>query len=1025
MPPRLGCYIIVRDAEASIERLLGSIRGYFDELVIVDTGSADRTRERVSNFFGRGARWPEHAVTFDDTFTRVTLHRFVWCDDFSAARQFAFELGSAKWRMYLDADDTFEDIRKFLPMLERTEREHPEANCISLKYDYALNEMAQDVIRCVRWADGWKWEDPLHEHLVPVGHARVISKYNDVWVRHQQIPGHAEHSFARNARIARRAYAEAATPEKRALWAYYLGDYAAELARGEPAYAEAREFYRQAAQGLRGTNMACHALVRLGRCELRWGNPERALELAGQAITHAPELPDGHALLGIALTVLDRPQRAHGVFRALELMLAPAMETMHDAVLLDGLAPAYAAQVALQLGDSAQAFRRLAGIPPALQAHGEVKPLITRTHRLALQTAGLERLKALIDFYLWDAQPLAALGLLKRAPAAISHLPQVAAWRRGIEEKLPHMVSWSAYKQAYASIPPEQFHTDPRHVEGVKQLGRARAVLDWARALPATGSAVAVLSIGAQDCIIEEEVLAANERIHMTVCDVGPQASRGIARLRERFGVRVKTYEVVDHWFDWAPSGARFDAIFMFEVLEHLPVTALHPLRLLRSLLDPEGVLFLSTPLAEAWVEPHLTDPLRAPSHFWHVRAFNAPALWKLFQLLDFTGDVLTTDNDSLLLAKMHPVSDEMRQRAETAQPLSIYVPYSQAFDPLSLNEGHLGGSEEAVVHLAQALADRGHPITVYGAPPEREAKVRVWRGVAWRPVSEFDPDGPHGTVLVWRSPQTAAVLAQKRYRVLNWLHDTHYGATPAQYRDVSTLVLSRAHERILRQLELHGSEADILIARNGVDPDAFPPLREGEEDRAQRVIYASSPDRGLIYLLRMWPEVRAKVPQAELDIYYSWDALRKRLKWDHGFSQLHGLDFEQIECLVDELKDAGVTYRGGVAHPELHRAYRRASVWAYPTGFFEISCISGMKAQAAGCWPIVTDAGALPETLLRGDVLPGPIEQRANRDAFRDKLIERLSHPPSFAQRLDMSHHARALFSWAGAAELFETLLW
>ena len=61
--------MIVRDEENNLPRCLESVRGIFDEIVVVDTGSVDRTAE-IAREFG---------AVFD----------FVWVDDFAAARNAA------------------------------------------------------------------------------------------------------------------------------------------------------------------------------------------------------------------------------------------------------------------------------------------------------------------------------------------------------------------------------------------------------------------------------------------------------------------------------------------------------------------------------------------------------------------------------------------------------------------------------------------------------------------------------------------------------------------------------------------------------------------------------------------------------------------------------------------------------------------------------------------------------------------------------------------------------------------------
>lgn len=1031
--PFLGCYIIVRDAEKTIGALLESIKGVFDEIVIVDTGSSDRTRDVVARSFSFGYAVPGWPSQEDRSFlgypalspggVRIVFAHFNWVDDFSAARNFAFGLGSARWRMYLDADDIFDQAREFRQLLERTDKMHPEADCVALKYEYVPHEMPQDVIRCVRWGAGWKWEEPLHEHLAPVGHSRHISKYPDIWVRHRPGAGHSERSFERNIRIAEKAYGEAKTAHKRALWAYYLADYAAELKRDD----EARGWYREAADGLGLTNLACHALARWARLELRHGDAVEAVSLASEALGRAPELPDGLAVLGVAYASLGRLVQAESVFDALKAKQAPALESIHDAVFLDGIARTHAASVALGLGQIEKASEWLASIPPGLREHPEVRPLLLVAHRRFMQAKGLEALRAAVDFYLWDTQPLRALWLLEHAPAAIAHLPRVAQWKREVQAKLPQLPTWENYKKAYASIPAADFHTDDSMVEGVKKLGRTKAVVEWAKSLALDGPPVHVLTIGAQDCVIEAEVMQQNPRIFMLACDVGPQAARGIQALAERFPGRVATHEIVKDHLDWAPPERLhdFDAIFMFEVLEHLPDPGA-ALRVLSHYLSDEGTLFLSTPFAEAWVEPHLTDSKLAPTWYGHIHAFNPLELHVLLSGAGFRGDLFTTDGDAIFLARVKQVP--LRQLIPGR--VTILVPSGQSFDPLSLEEGHLGGSEEAVVHLSAALAERVSWVTVYSDTPARDgARLRGWKGVLWRPLTEFDPGGEHGELLVWRSPAIAAQLAEQAplgTRVWNWLHDTHYEATAKQYGAVAgTIVLSAAHAGILTELELPGARG-IRIAQNGIDLQAFPQVTDKDEDarNLRRVVYTSSPDRGLVHLLRMWRDVRAEVPTAELDIFYSWEGLERRIANNPEFAKTGAPLLAELQALLEDLEDEGVTYRGGVSHSELHAALRGASLWAYPTDFFEISCISAMKAQAAGCWPVTVQLGALAETVAYGSLIEGDIGEEETQRRFRVDLTTLLKLPPPREERAMMVDHARRIFPWQNAAQSFLDIL-
>jgi glycosyltransferase involved in cell wall biosynthesis len=128
---------------------------------------------------------------------------------------------------------------------------------------------------------------------------------------------------------------------------------------------------------------------------------------------------------------------------------------------------------------------------------------------------------------------------------------------------------------------------------------------------------------------------------------------------------------------------------------------------------------------------------------------------------------------------------------------------------------------------------------------------------------------------------------------------------------------------------------------------------------RKHSVGYFSAYYRGLECLLGMWPAIRERVPDATLDVYYGWES----------WVALQGEDdfYERMERKFAELKDQGVKVHGRVSHVELAQAMRRTQVWAYPTEFAEIHCITALKAQEAGCYPVTTNVAALAETVQSG----------------------------------------------------------
>lgn len=78
--------MIVKNEEEVLARCLSGTKDIFDEIVIVDTGSADHTREIAERFAD-------------------TVAEFRWRDDFSAARDYSFSLSHTDYIMWMDADD--------------------------------------------------------------------------------------------------------------------------------------------------------------------------------------------------------------------------------------------------------------------------------------------------------------------------------------------------------------------------------------------------------------------------------------------------------------------------------------------------------------------------------------------------------------------------------------------------------------------------------------------------------------------------------------------------------------------------------------------------------------------------------------------------------------------------------------------------------------------------------------------------------------------------------------------------------
>lgn len=159
--------MIVKNEEDVLARCLESAAGLVDEIIIVDTGSTDRTREIASRFTGR-------------------IYDFAWTDDFAAARNYAFSLAEKDYCLWLDADDVIlkEDQAAFLELKKRLD---PAVCMVMAKYNTGFDENGNVTFsyfreRLIKNHMGLRWEGAVHEAITPAG--QVV--YGDFSVTHHK-----------------------------------------------------------------------------------------------------------------------------------------------------------------------------------------------------------------------------------------------------------------------------------------------------------------------------------------------------------------------------------------------------------------------------------------------------------------------------------------------------------------------------------------------------------------------------------------------------------------------------------------------------------------------------------------------------------------------------------------------------------------------------------------------------------------------------------------------------------------------
>lgn len=130
------------------------------------------------------------------------------------------------------------------------------------------------------------------------------------------------------------------------------------------------------------------------------------------------------------------------------------------------------------------------------------------------------------------------------------------------------------------------------------------------------------------------------------------------------------------------------------------------------------------------------------------------------------------------------------------------------------------------------------------------------------------------------------------------------------------------------------------------------------------KLFWGSSYDRGLDVLLQVWGDVKEKYPDATLDVCYGWDLF--------DIAAAGNPERQQWKTIVVELlKQDGITEHGRIGKNELAEIRKQCGIWAYPTNFEEINCITALECQNDGLVPITMAKAALVETAKNGILIP------------------------------------------------------
>jgi len=348
--------------------------------------------------------------------------------------------------------------------------------------------------------------------------------------------------------------------------------------------------------------------------------------------------------------------------------------------------------------------------------------------------------------------------------------------------------------------------------------------------------------------------------------------------------------------------------------------------------------------------------------------------------------------------------------------------PTAEAWNPQTAREKGIGGSEEAVIWLSRLLRERGWNVTVYG---NCGVEGREYDGVSWKPCWMWNCRDKQDVTVLWRYAWYAEYPINSDAVILD-LHDVIFeeAFTAKQLKRIDRIfVKSRFHRSLYPGIP----DEKFVILPNGIDAKLF----EGDGDRdPMLLINTSSADRSIEAFLDCFEEIKKRVPEAKAQWAYGWGV------WDYKYSSVAPL-MDWKAKMLRRMQALGVEDLGRISHGEVAELYRKANIFAYPSEFAEIDCISLSKAMAAGAVPITTNFAALGEKANQGGVFlhskktkddwaqPGQFQFAISdpelKAQFVEEAVKLLREPPSETERGPMREWARSTFDWKAIADAWD----
>jgi len=1060
--------IICKNEESSIETCLKSIRPFVKELVIVDTGSTDKT--------------PEIAKKYADIFEVYTD-----CNDengdilnFSKARNRALELANYDIILWADGDDEvvgLENLSKYLAEYQFNER----PVYLQFPYEYCYDESGKCTLvhyreRILLKKNYFQWVNPVHEICMSKDPMNTICINGDdiIWKHRRQyvqkavkpnrnlrilekwIQDNGEEADARQLYYIGLEYGNAGNLEKSK---YYLNKYISLSGWDDEIYMAYLRLIEYDLMEKKWDDIIDHAFAAI-KVKENWGEAYFALAKAYYMKAFENDIPKNwekcinYAKIGLSLpptkTLLFVNPMERDVI--IHQYLNFALNKVGD---MDGALESVETALKSSPNDKSLLLNKEIFIKEIAKRNLLIK-IEEATKLKIINDKEENKIKNLINkLEIKEEQEIENLDLKSKAESLNDHqlklyylklfkhlvlhdeiqnaekILDIAPWqirdsalieqmRELLKPMLEHFNKDSSYNTLYAEwvpdreIVPLSEEIPPQNIE----YPRFNYVLNKVKELKSKKENLTVLDVGCQYGQLTNRIGMLGVKAYGT--DLNPHCIN-LARQRAIDFNTNAEYAVLNFDTDELPNNFpnKFDLVVACEVYEHVKDSKSF-ISKLSNYLNSDGSIIITSPygswcqgkdvpFSPKWDSLTVREHVRAPIPYDLKKEFSELGIENFDYSIIPVSQELLSDSWKVENQRTLCFTATKTESIKINDKLDIVFYMGQGlepFNPETVKKTGIGGSENSTIELSKRLASYGHRVRVFNECGTNGEGI--FDKVEWLNHDKYK-NLNCDILMISRQSQALDdfynIKSNKKYLISHDLHPK--GMTPQYYDKVDGIfVLSNWHKQFILDTVDFIKEDKLIVLGNGIDPEIF--NREVERDPF-KIIVSSSPDRHLSSTLDIFEKVKAKVPQAKLTVCYGFKnwKISAEMSKDKGQLQL-------IKELQERLrKTNGVSYLGRLNQERLAEEYLSSGVWILPSWFQETNCIALSQAYLAGCKAISSPAGALIERNKDlGVVIEGDWIDPVFQEKFADAIIDAM-HNTTEDDRKTMMNFARKELTW------------